>query len=85
MIVKLKTYLSQLEDLEQARPECERRPVPSITELASEIGLSRIQLQRLASNQVEGIKFSIADSIIKAMRRRKFPMELTDLIDYVEE
>ncbi|MCB0194146.1 MAG: helix-turn-helix domain-containing protein [Anaerolineae bacterium] len=84
MIVTLKQYLSKLEAEESVRPEDQRRDIPSITTLAKEVGISRVQLQRLVSNETEGIKFELGGNIIKSMRQRGFDMNITDLLEYYE-
>lgn len=82
MIITLKEYLSRLEATESIQPPDKRREIPTITALADEIGVSRVQLQRLVSNNTEGIKFDIGGKIIKAMRQRGFSMDVTDLLEY---
>lgn len=82
MIVILNEYLSRLKALESAQSPDKRREIPTITALAEEIGVSRVQLQRLASNGTEGIQFDVGGKIIKAMRERGFQMDITDLLEY---
>lgn len=85
MILKLRGYLATLDDMEKARPEGQRRQIPTITELAREVGLSRVQMQRIVGGNTESIKLDVAGNIIRVLRRRGFPMEVTDLIDFVGE
>ena len=77
MVIKLKSYLANL--------SVEGHDAPSITALAKEIGLSRVQLQRIVGNKVESVRLDILSGIIQAMRRHGFPMQTTDLIDYRED
>ncbi|MCB0163778.1 MAG: helix-turn-helix domain-containing protein [Anaerolineae bacterium] len=84
MIVTFKQYLNKLEAEESVLPKEQRRDIPSITSLADEVGISRVQLQRLVSNETEGIKFELGGNIIKAMRKRGFEMNVSDLLEYYE-
>ena len=77
MVIKLKSYLANLTE--------EGHEVPTITALAKEIGLSRVQLQRIVGNDVMSVRLDTLSSIINAMRRRGFKMQTTDLIDYRED
>lgn len=85
MIVKLKHYLETLEHYEKFRPEGERREVPTLTALADELPITRSQLQRIVGGEARGIQFDVADSIIKALRRRGFPMDVSDLLEFHED
>lgn len=77
MVIKLKSYLANLAE--------EGHEIPTITALAKEIGLSRVQLQRIVGNDVMSVRLDTLSSIIHAMRRRGFKMQTTDLIDYRED
>lgn len=77
MVIKLKSYLAGL--------TVEGHEAPSITALAKEIGLSRVQLQRIAGNKVESVRLDVLSNIIHVMRQRGFSMQTTDLIDYRED
>lgn len=85
MIILLKHYLARLEAEESVKPPHLRRDIPSITKLAKEVGLSRQQLQSWASNQVRNINLDVTDKILKAMQRRGFPMEISDMLGYYNE
>lgn len=84
MIITLKSYLASLEVEERAKPEGERRPVPSITALATDINIGRVQLQRIAGGGIKHLDLDTGGLIIAAMRRRGFLMKTTDLVDYRE-
>lgn len=81
--VNLKSYLADLERDENIKPVNERRPIPTLVELAGVVGMHRISFLRIANNQVGKLDLEIADKVIGEMRRRKFPMELTDLLVYI--
>lgn len=82
MIIKLKSYLVRLRDEERFKPEAERRKVPTITGLASDVGVSRVQMQRIVSGNVESIKLAVAAKVIAVIRERGFNMGITDLLEY---
>ncbi len=85
MIIKLRSYLASLEEAERAKPESIRRDVPSLAGLADDVGISRQQLHRIASSNIESLRLAVAGDIIKAMRRRGFPMEVNDLLGFIDE
>lgn len=76
MVVKLKSYLANLKE--------EGHEVPTITDLADEIGVSRPHMYKIAAGKTD-FKISAVAGIISAMRRRGFEMQVTDLIDYRED
>lgn len=85
MIIKLKSYLASLEEEERTKPSQDRRRIPTITDLAKHIGISRIQMQRIASGNISSLKLDVADRIITEMRKQGFPMDVGDLIGYRPE
>lgn len=80
MIIKLRSYLTNLEENERAKGD--RREVPTITALAKDVGISRVQMQRIASGNVDSLKLRVANDIIKAMRQRGFEMSVSDFLEY---
>lgn len=84
MYIKLDAYLAQLKANERARPKNERRHVPNLSALAEATGVSRAHMANIARNKVKSLNLDLADKIITEMRRRKFDMELTDLLEYQE-
>lgn len=85
MIIKLRSYLADLAEDERALPPIKRRDVPTMTALAEEAGVSRVQLQRVAANEVKSVKLEIVGNIIKALRKRGFRTEVSDLLDYKDD
>ena len=84
MIIKLKGYLANLESVERVKPEGQRLEVPTITALADDVGISRVQMQRIATGDIKSIKLDVAGGIIRSMRERGFSMDVTDLLGYQE-
>lgn len=82
MYINLDSYLTDLKVLESSRPEPRRRRVPTITELAESIGMHQTTLSRLVNNKISQLSLETGDRIITEMRRRGFPMQVTDLITY---
>jgi hypothetical protein len=82
MYVVLKPYLEGLEARERSKPEGQRRSVPSIGELARELGIHRITLSNIANGRIKQLDLETGGRIITAMHRRGFQMEVTDLIAY---
>lgn len=76
MIIKLRSFLATLQD--------EGHEVPTITELANEIGVSRPQMYRIAAGKVDNLSLSAIAGIITAMRKRGFKMDIGDLLEYRE-
>lgn len=82
--ITLKAYFAQLEADELRKPAHQRRPVPSIPEMAEAIGISRVHLHRLFTGKAQNVNIKTAGKIIGEMRRRGFNMEITDLFVYRE-
>lgn len=82
MIVKLKSYLATLDDLERFKPAANRKPIPTVTELAKEVGVSRAQMQRVVSGHIDSLKLKVGGGIIKALRERGFETDVSDILEY---
>lgn len=54
--------------------------MPSIDELAEEIGVSRTTLYNVAGGTNVQLNLRLAERLIIALRRRGFAMEITDLL-----
>lgn len=80
LYVVLRPYLEQLKALESSKPPSERRPIPTIEEIASDVGVSKAAIYNLASGEVQQLNLKIAGRIIASLRRRGFHMEITDLL-----
>lgn len=83
VLVNLKSYLADLERNETARPEKERRQIPTLAELADVVGMHRISFYRIANNQIGKLDLEIADKVIAEMQRRGFPMQINDFLIYI--
>lgn len=84
MKVKLKAYLAQIEYDESFKPKDQRREIPTIIKLSEEVGVTRSQVHRILAGNVQALKLDLADRIIAAMRKRGFPMDVGDLLEYRE-
>jgi hypothetical protein len=85
MHIVLKDYLERLEATERSKPAGERKRVPSMSELAGEIGLHYVTLNKIANNNISQLSLETGGKIISAVRRFGFPMSAGDLIAYEPE
>jgi hypothetical protein len=76
-------YLKGLEAAERAKPLGQRRYVPSIDELAPEIGLHPVTLRNIANGNIKKLDLETAGKLITIMRRLGFPATETNIISYV--
>ena len=83
MFVSFGPYLKKLDAIERAKPESERRSIPSLRELADATNSNRSTLSRLYRGDIVTFNIRLAGAIIREMRRRGFDMQITDLIDYI--
>ena len=82
MYITLKTYLEQMSALERSKTAESRRTVPTIGELAGELGIHRVTMSNIANGNVQQLDLKTGGAVITAMRRRGFKMEVSDLIAY---
>jgi DNA-binding transcriptional regulator YhcF (GntR family) len=85
MYIALRPYLKGLDEAEKAKPVEERRRVPSIEELAHEIGVHPVTFRNIANGNIKQLNLELGGKIISTMRRFGFPMQETDLIRYQPE
>jgi DNA-binding phage protein len=76
----LTDHLKRLDVAEFSKPLGERRPIPTIAELAEAAGMSRQGMYKLASNRVASVRFEVLASIMMELRQRGFPTDVSDLI-----
>jgi len=82
LYVVLQPYLESLRALERSKRD--GLHVPSIDELAQELNVSRSTLFNFARGNIKQLNLTLAGQVIVAMRRRGFPMEITDLLSLRE-
>jgi DNA-binding Xre family transcriptional regulator len=82
MIITLNSYLARLKDEQNFKSPEQRLHVPNITELAEDIGLSRPQMQRIASSNIQSLKLNVGSDIIRSLRNRGFDTKVNDILDY---
>lgn len=85
MHIVFKQYLEHIKAEENTKPPHQRRRVPSIAELARAIEIDPVNLSRLANGRVNDLRLTTAAKVIRTMRDYGFPMQVTDLIQFVEE
>lgn len=82
MIVKLKSYLAKLEDEERFKLQGPRRAIPTIKDLAGEVGISRVQMQRIVSGNIDSLKLKVGGEVIRVLRDRGFDTDVSDILEY---
>jgi len=82
MYITLKAYLENVETFERSRPEGQRRHVPSLRELARDVGIHEVTLNNIANNNIQQLNLGTGAKIITALRRRGFKMDVGDMIAY---
>jgi len=84
MFITLRSYMNRLAAIEKSRPEDQRRHVPSMEDLAKEVGVHPVTMSNIANSNIRQLNLETGGRIISAMRRRGFSMQVTDLLDYRE-
>lgn len=84
MYIQLKTHLESLKAKENSKPKENRRPVPTMEEIANDIGMTTVALSNIATNKINQLNLKTGGKIIAAIRARGFPMEVSDLMAYRE-
>src|SRR5688500_17761186 len=82
MYITMKSYLGHLEALERSKPATSRRPVPTIGELAEELGIHRVTLSNIVNGNIQQLDLKTGGRLITAMRQRGFEMDVSDIIAY---
>lgn len=82
MFIRLQAYLAELEAQEANKPPGAQRPIPTVADLARDIGMSHQGLSNIIKNDVKQLSLETGAKIIAAMRARGFQMEVSDLIAY---
>src|SRR5690349_13141092 len=78
--VVLKGYLETLAREEARRPVGERRPVPTLTELAEVAGVTRAWMSNLANGKEVRVNLEILNAVAQELWRRGFRVSVGDLI-----
>jgi hypothetical protein len=84
VVVVFGSYLRRLKETENSKPPAKRRPIPTMKALAEELGVHQMTLSDIANSRVELLNLTLAARLIAAMRRRGFPMEIGDMLEYRE-
>lgn len=84
MFITLRAHLESLKDRENSKPKEHRRIVPTMEEIANDIGMSTVAMSNIATNKISQLSLKTGGKIIAAVRARGFPMEVGDLIGYRE-
>lgn len=82
MYITLRSYIDRLSAIENSKPKDQRRSVPTMKELAEEVGIHQVTMSAIAGSNIRQLNLETGGRIISAMRRRGFSMQVTDLLDY---
>ena len=82
MYITLKAYLENVDTYERSRSEGQRRHVPSLRELARDVGIHEVTMNNIANNNIQQLNLSTGAKIITALRRRGFKMDVNDMLAY---
>lgn len=72
MRVTLKSYLTDLSEREQGKPEGVRRDVPTLTELATVAGVQKGTMSRLVNGKIRALSFDIGERVLTELHKRGF-------------
>jgi DNA-binding Xre family transcriptional regulator len=84
MYVTLRSYIERLSALENSKPKDQRRHVPTMKELAEEVGIHQVTMSEISNSNIRQLNLETGGRIIAAMRRRGFSMDVNDLLAYRE-
>jgi DNA-binding Xre family transcriptional regulator len=84
MYIRIGAYLDDLRNIQHALPADQRREVPTMTELAREIGISKTNFSKIARGHVNSLNLDLGRKLIRALRRRGFDTKVQDIVTYVE-
>jgi DNA-binding Xre family transcriptional regulator len=82
MYVKLKSYLEELEELEQSRPAGQRREVPTLRDLAAAAGIHEVTMSKLVRGKIRSLTFDTGTAILDELHRRGFEADVSDILGY---
>lgn len=78
-------YIDKLKGQERKKPVHERRPIPTVEEMAKAAGISKTGFIDFAHNRTKGINRDLIDSVITQLRACGYDTQLTDVIQYFED
>lgn len=82
MYIALRSYIERLNAIENSKPKEQRRHVPTMKELAEEVGIHQVTMSDIANSNIRQLNLETGGRIITAMRRFGFPMTVSDLLEY---
>lgn len=85
MVVRLSSYLERLEEEEAAKPKERRREVPSVAQLAADVGVHQSTLSRIATGVTRKVDLDLLGNVLGRLRRLGFPATVSDILEYQDE
>lgn len=84
IFVTLKQHLDNLKLSERLKSPGDRIKVPTISQLADDIGIERGTLSRTANNKFKSPSLDTLGRVIAALRQRGFDTDVSDVLRFVE-
>ena len=82
LYVTLRSYLQRLKEGERSKPKSERRDVPTLAEIAAELGVTETTISNVSTNNIKQMNLEMGGRIIALLRSKGFSMEVSDLLVY---
>ncbi|MFW6184881.1 MAG: hypothetical protein ACOC8X_13870 [Chloroflexota bacterium] len=80
VMITLKEHLDALQAEENRKAPSERRPVPTLAELAEAVNISRQGMYNFAGGDVKLVNRELLADIINELQRRGFTTDVPDLL-----
>jgi DNA-binding Xre family transcriptional regulator len=80
IVLTLGDYLKKLEGIESDKPPAQRRPVPSVAELAEAAEVHRATMYNMVNGQVKLVNLESLSAVFNELRDRGFEVDVSDLL-----
>jgi len=85
IVIVLSEYRNGLIKTEKQKPVHQRRPIPTILEMAKNAGISKTGLIDIMNNRYESLNIRVMNNIITQFRKCGFDTDISDVVKYVPE
>lgn len=83
--ITFNSYLNKLRSIESAKPEGERKEIPTVRQIALSTGLSTSTANRLMNAHTTSLSLPKVALILDDMRGRGFNTQITDFLTYIPD
>lgn len=83
MYITFSSYLDDLKSKEGIKPPHERKPVPTMRDIAAVLGKHEASLYKIVNGNVTRLNLEISQGILDEMWRRGFTPTLNDFMVYI--